>query len=73
MWRQAIASSSAAKFFDSPSGKSRNGRSNSKIRLWSPTKSIGSPGHTLFNSPWSRPNITAFQMNPTTASDSTTG
>ena len=73
MWRHAWAISKAAKLRDSPSGKSSNGRSISKIFVWSPTKSIGPPGQIVFSSPRSRENITLFHMNPTTASDSTTG
>ena len=73
MCRHAMASSSAAKFFDSPSGKSRPGRSIENSLAWSPTKSIGPPGQTMFSRPLSRLNMTAFQMKPTTATDSTTG
>ena len=45
----------------------------SKIFVPSPTKSIGSPGQRMLSSPVSRENIVLFQMNPTTASDRTTG
>ena len=77
MCRQAMATRMAAKFLLSPSGVSSPGTWMVKSLSALPTQSIWLPWAVRPSSTLNRPcfgeYITLFQMNPTTASDSTTG